>query len=275
MHTTLFRCCSVLVLAALCGAADPPPRVVEVVSQGHAHNDYEHPRPLFDALDHGFRSVEADIFLVDGRLLVGHAKADLKPERTLEKLYLDPLRERAVAHREPFAANHPAVFFLLIDVKTDAKPTYAALHAVLTRYAEMLTEVNGGNVQPRAVTVVVSGNCDRETIAKQPRRFAAIDGRPPDLDSDAPNHLIPWISDRWGSHFKWTGDGPMADAERQKLREFAAKAGKHKRMVRFWGTPENRTVWQELRDAGVDLINTDKLAELQEFLRSPARKLER
>jgi hypothetical protein len=46
-------------------------------------------------------------------------------------------------------------------------------------------------------------------------------------------------------------------------------------MVRFWGTPENRTVWQELRDAGVDLINTDKLAELQEFLRSPARKLER
>jgi hypothetical protein len=67
----------------------------------------------------------------------------------------------------------------------------------------------------------------------------------------------------------------MSDAERQKLREFVAKAGKHKRMVRFWGTPENRTVWQELRDAGVDLINTDKLAELQEFLRSPARKLER
>jgi hypothetical protein len=146
---------------------------------------------------------------------------------------------------------------------------------LLTRYAEMLTEVQGGNVQPRAVTVVVSGNSDRETIANQPRRFAAIDGRPPDLDSDAPNHLIPWISDRWGSHFKWTGDGPMSDAERQKLREFVAKAGKHKRMVRFWGTPENRTVWQELRDAGVDLINTDKLAELQEFLRSPARKLER
>ena len=29
----------------------------------HAHNDYEHKRPLFDALDHGFCSVEADVFL--------------------------------------------------------------------------------------------------------------------------------------------------------------------------------------------------------------------
>src|SRR5207237_4622701 len=35
----------------------------------HAHNDYEHTRPLLDALDHGFCSVEADIHLVDGKLL--------------------------------------------------------------------------------------------------------------------------------------------------------------------------------------------------------------
>jgi len=27
----------------------------------HAHNDYLHARPLLDALDHGFCSVEADI----------------------------------------------------------------------------------------------------------------------------------------------------------------------------------------------------------------------
>ena len=57
----------------------------------HAHNDYEHPRPLLDALDHGFTSVEADVFLVDGQLLVAHDPADLDPARTLESLYLDPL----------------------------------------------------------------------------------------------------------------------------------------------------------------------------------------
>src|SRR5262245_1989348 len=53
----------------------------------HAHNDYEHAHPLFDALDQGFASVEADIYPVDGELLVGHNRRDLKPERTLESLY--------------------------------------------------------------------------------------------------------------------------------------------------------------------------------------------
>lgn len=60
----------------------------------HAHNDYEHARPLLDALDHGFCSVEADIYLVDGALLVAHDRKDVKPERMLQSLYLDPLRER-------------------------------------------------------------------------------------------------------------------------------------------------------------------------------------
>ena len=31
----------------------------------HAHNDYLHSRPLLDALDQGFDSVEADVFLVN------------------------------------------------------------------------------------------------------------------------------------------------------------------------------------------------------------------
>src|SRR5258708_18978619 len=48
----------------------------------HAHNDYEHKRPLFDALDDGFCSVEADIFLVDGQLLVAHTRTSVKPGRT-------------------------------------------------------------------------------------------------------------------------------------------------------------------------------------------------
>ena len=43
------------------------------LGQAHAHNDYYHKRPLLDALSHGFCSVEADVFLKNGRLLVGPA----------------------------------------------------------------------------------------------------------------------------------------------------------------------------------------------------------
>ena len=64
---------------------------------GHAHNDYWHERPLLDALERGFCSVEADVFLRDGDLLVGHAVGELRPGRTLAAVYLDPIRERLEA----------------------------------------------------------------------------------------------------------------------------------------------------------------------------------
>src|SRR5207253_1919432 len=118
----------------------------------------------------------------------------------------------------------------------------------------------------KAITVVVSGNCAREAIKAQKIRYAAIDGRPRDLESAAPAHLIPWISDRWASQFRWEGKGPMPMAEEAKLREFVKTAHRHGRLVRFWGTPEDVAFWKVLRAAGVDLINTDKLAELRRFL---------
>src|SRR5690349_308307 len=82
-------CLAAAFIATAIEAAEPKP-----LPHAHAHNDYEHARPLFDALDRGFCSVEADIWLVDGALLVAHDKKDLKPARTLQSLYLDPLRER-------------------------------------------------------------------------------------------------------------------------------------------------------------------------------------
>src|SRR5207244_7981145 len=81
--------------------------------QAHAHNDYEHKRPLQDALDHGFCSVEADVFLVDGQMLVGHDRKDLRPGRTLEKLYLEPLRERVRLNGGRVYSKGPTVFLLI------------------------------------------------------------------------------------------------------------------------------------------------------------------
>src|SRR5436190_1820266 len=40
---------------------------VRCLPNAHAHNDYLHTRPLLDALDQGFCSVEADIHLVNGK----------------------------------------------------------------------------------------------------------------------------------------------------------------------------------------------------------------
>ncbi len=56
-----------------------------------SHNDYERPRPLFDALSFQFNCVEADLWLIDGELYVSHDSVAPNPDITFEKLYLLPL----------------------------------------------------------------------------------------------------------------------------------------------------------------------------------------
>src|SRR3954469_24628283 len=82
---------------------------------GHSHNDYLQPRPLFDALDHHMGSVEADIFLAGNELLVAHQPEATKPDRTLRTLYLDPLRELAKKRGGRIYPDRPLI--LLVDFK--------------------------------------------------------------------------------------------------------------------------------------------------------------
>jgi hypothetical protein len=249
-------------LAMLCVAAEQP---VTPLLRGHSHNDYEQKRPLADALDAGFCSVEADVFLIEGELLVGHTVFGVRRERTLKSLYLDPLRKRVSENGGRVYRDGPA-FYLMIDVKTDAATTWKALEKTLADYAPMLTTWRGEKIEPGAVTVIISGNRDRDALAKSDLRHAAIDGRLSDLKTNPPTTLVPWVSAGWTGEFKWTGEGAMPDDERAKLKRFVDEAHAQKRMIRFWEAPDMPAAWKELRDAGVDLINTDNLKGLAAFL---------
>ena len=56
----------------------------------------------------------------------------------------------------------------------------------------------------------------------------------------------------------------MIDEEVVKIVRKAHQSG---RMIRFWATPDRVSVWRELNEAGVDLINADNLSGLRQFLR--------
>jgi hypothetical protein len=236
----------------------------------HAHNDYEHEHPLFDALDHGFASVEADIHLVDGQLLVAHDLDQVKTNLTLQSLYLDPLRARARKFGGRIYPNGDPTFFLLIDTKSEANATYAALSKVLQDYPELITKFEGGVMTPKAVTVVVSGNRPLELLPTQPVRLAGLDGRLTDLDQPNPNGAFLWMSDVWGKNFKWRGKGPIPADEKARLLDIVAKAHERHMKVRFWNAPQSVSFWRELRSDGVDLLNADDLAGLEKFLRQEA-----
>jgi hypothetical protein len=129
----------VITLVVSLNAALAQAEAPKALIHAHAHNDYNHNRPLLDALEHGFASIEADVFLKNGELLVGHDEKKLRPDRTLRSLYLDPLQKH-------IAANHDRVFAgaerltLLVDFKTDGPPAYAALARELKQYDGVFSE---------------------------------------------------------------------------------------------------------------------------------------
>jgi hypothetical protein len=240
------------------------------LKRAHAHNDYNHSRPLLDALDNGFCSVEADIFLVDGELQVGHDLSELRKGRTLESLYLEPLRQRA---QQNGGSIYPGLttFTLLIDIKTDGEQVYGPLRKLLASYHDVISYYQDGQYHARAVQAVISGDRPVALIENDAVRFAGIDGRLSDLESDKPSELMPLISDRWGAHFTWLGSGEFPPAERDKLQSIVQTAHCKGRRVRFWATPESVELWQALVDANVDHINTDQLEQLRAFLSKEMR----
>ncbi len=259
-------------LLAPAASALKPDRDPAPLARAHAHNDYVHTRPLHDALAQGFTSVEADVWLVDGKLLVGHDLVDLKPKRTLASLYLDPLVKRVKSRGGAVYRKWAGPFQLLIDVKSDAATTYDAIHAELRAHRRIMTSFTGDSVDERAVTAVISGNRDLALMQAQPKRFAGYDGRVADIDSGISPAVMPLVSDSWLGQFTWWGMGEMPEDQRAKLHDIVDRAHAAGYRVRFWATtdlpsPARTAVWKELLAADVDHINTDDLPALKKFLR--------
>ena len=255
--------------------ADPPiaTPTVTPLPRAHAHNDYEHTRPLADALAQGFCSVEADIWLVDGALLVAHNREDARPDRTLQALYLDPLRDRARQNGGAIHRDGPE-FILLVDIKSEAEATYAVLRPLLASYDGLFTRFTPTTTTRGPVTVILSGDRPVATVAAEASRLCAIDGRLPDLTADPlPSvHLVPLVSQSWSPTFHYFEDGVLPEADQEKLRATVDLAHRQGRRLRFWGLPDQPFAWKCLHESGVDLINTDNLSGLREFLLGAAEK---
>jgi hypothetical protein len=143
----------------------------------HSHNDYWRRVPLYSALRAGCISVEADVWLFDDDLYVGHDTSALTRNRTLNSLYINPLVD-ILTKQNPsteFANNTRNGVFdtdpgktltLLIDVKTDGRETWSHVAAQLEplRKRNWLTVFNGDAVVPGPITVVGTGNTPFNSI---------------------------------------------------------------------------------------------------------------
>ncbi|GGG71880.1 hypothetical protein GCM10011374_40790 [Kocuria dechangensis] len=247
----------------------------EPLAQAHAHNDYEHERPLLDALEHGFTSVEADVWLVDGELRVAHDSWELAGAPTLEEAYLDPLAELVSPDGKQLYPGYDGDFQLLIDLKSAGPQTWAAVEEELAEHRKFITRYQDGKVKDRAVEAVISGNRPLADMQAAETRYSFYDGRSTDLGSGLDPEFMPLVSENWTKLFTWQGVGQIPAAERERLHEYVAQAHEAGYRVRFWATNDiagqaRENLWSELRAAGVDHINTDDLEGLEKFLSAPA-----
>jgi alkaline phosphatase len=230
------------------------------VANTHSHNDYEQSAPFWAAWQQGFGSIEADIWLVDGRVLIGHDTTEIKIGRTLEEYYIKPLLACIEKnHGHPFADSARRLQ-MLIDVKADSVAALAALIALLDRYPVL--EHCG------CLKWVISGN------RPDPARYTAY---PPFIAFDGILHArytreqlsrIAMMSDDLRHYTRWDPRSGIPDTGLDSLKQAIGRSHAEHLPVRLWNAPDFPLAWHQLMQLQVDYLNTDHIADLAAYLNS-------
>ena len=145
----------------------------------HSHNDYWRRVPLYEAVHYGCVGVEADVWLFDEELYVGHTTASLTKNRTLKSLYVNPLVQilddmnaapqfgaASSKIRGVFEEAPEQTLVLLIDFKMDGREQFPVVssHLEALREKNYLTYFNGESLVTGAVTIVATGNAPFDLI---------------------------------------------------------------------------------------------------------------
>lgn len=235
---------------------------------GHAHNDYEKTWPaLTTALEQGFVSIEVDVFPFKNTLKVAHVGFFLTQAPTLENLYFRPLEEWIEEHGQLFADSNQRLI-LMVDIKQNPTQAYQLLRQLCLRYQHLLTcyYPRQDSVVYGKVDILLSGNKPYGDVLADTTRYMLIDGSVNDLKSSLNTRAItPRISTRYGSCFRWRGEGKMSAGELDRLRKMIEEVHATGRKIRFWGMPNSPAVWKVFLEEGVDWINVDQLEQFRLF----------
>jgi alkaline phosphatase len=233
------------------------------VANAHSHNDYQQKNPFWEAYQNHFGSVEADIWAVNGQLLVAHTKEQLTKERSLDKLYIQPILTKFRENKGKAWNDLPGTFQLLIDLKTNYPVTLPLLVEELKKYPEVFdSEVN-----PNAVKVVITGDTPPPAEFVKYPGFIFFDGKLYQKYTASQRQRIAMFSDDIHRYTSWNGGGTIPEKDLQKLNFLVDSVHALPCKIRFWDAPDNENAWKTLMNLKVDYINTDHIPQLAKFLK--------
>lgn len=249
----------------------------------HSHNDYWRPVPFYSALSVGSVSVEADVFLVNKTLYIGHERSALTSTRTLDSLYVQPLLN-VLRRQNPasafvtspesahgvFDTAASQTFYLWVDVKTNGTETWPYVVQALQplRDAGYLTRLNSsGDIENGPVTVIGTGNTPLNQIQTLTQRDYFWDAPIATLGTSFSNitsKVSPIASTSFAAQFGTINGTAFNETQLARLRSQIAVARNKNIRVRYWETPSwpisvRNTVWKTLVSEGVGLLNADDL----------------
>jgi hypothetical protein len=228
----------------------------------HSHNDYAGKAPLHEAYEAKADEIEADIFLIDGKLVVAHSKKEIDTNKTLSALYLQPIADWFKQFGNRVSLDRKYTFSLMIDIKGDWDLTYSVLKNEIEKYGHIFNRSKG----KRNIQVVISGNRPLHHTFHSYPNWLFFDGLPNVGYAKEDLKRVTMISDNFATYSKWKGKGEIPEADRIKLRNVIESAQKLKKPIRFWGAPDTKDAWGQLRDLGASIINTDQVKESKIYL---------
>lgn len=232
---------------------------VYTLANAHSHNDFEQQHPFYQAYQEGFGSIEADIFLFNKAILVGHDSAQLTPTRNLENLYLQPMAESIKRNGGSIYKDSNRRLQFMIDLKTDGLITLPVLISVLEKYPSI--------IRNRTIQIVISGSRPADSLFHRYPAYIWFDGKLGQTYSAKALSRIAMLSESFGKFSKWKDAAqPFPEEDRQKIQRAVAQAhGLHK-TVRLWAMPDHQKGWEEMMKLDLDFLNTDRIADLADFL---------
>ena len=233
-------------------------------AQAHSHNDYEQDRPFTEAYLQQFGSIEADLFLIDDSLYAAHNRSDIKTDRTFSKLYLDPILAQIKKNDGHIYPQQDLQLQLLIDLKTPAEETLSALVKLLQPYKDIF-------VPKGTVKIVVSGNTPSPESFDRYPLFIYFDGSPDITYTADQLKRIGLISQAFQKYSKWNGEGDIPEKDKKSLNKVIDQTHKQDKKIRFWATPDNIHTWKTMMALQVDFLNTDKVIQMGDYLRTAPR----
>ena len=230
----------------------------------HSHNDYEQQTPLMLAYNAQFGSIEADIWAVNGDLFVAHNKTDIKAEKSMDSLYIQPIVRLFRKNGGKAWNNHPSTFQLMIDLKTPVDPTLTLLVEKLKKYPDVFDSYQNNN----AIRVVITGNRpDPSGFSKYPM-FIWFDGNVTLKYDEQQLKRVALYSENLAGFTTWKGKEAILEKEEIQLKQVIDSVHGLNKKIRFWNAPDDAFAWKTLMNLKVDYLNTDYIEELSTWLQN-------